>query len=73
MKKTTRRVRWFQNSSGDGPDLSIRLKFDDQYGECNRFYNNREQATAMYEAWIAGSYTSQTVPKNGDITMLEPD
>ena len=57
MKKTTRRVRWYQNTTGND-NLSIRLKFDDQYGEINRFYDDRATATKVYEAFIAGEFTT---------------
>ena len=50
-----RRVRWFEG----GESESIRLKFTDldEGRECNRFYTDRELATADYEAFIASEVT----------------
>jgi hypothetical protein len=63
MKRTTRRVKWYQNSTGDGPDLSIRLKFDDQYGEVSDYFTDRAEATARYEAFIAGEFSTWDLMK----------
>jgi len=65
MKRTTRRVRWYQNTTGD-EGLSVRLKFDDQYGEINRFYTDRATATRVYEAYIAGEFTTWDLMQDYD-------
>lgn len=63
MVKTTRRVRWYQQTL---PTLSIRLSFDDQYGRVSRYFVGEYEATVMYEAFIAGKFTTWDLMKEND-------
>jgi hypothetical protein len=37
--------------------------FEDGYGRSNRFYTDRDEATKMYEAFIAGKFGALDAPR----------
>jgi hypothetical protein len=51
LKPDSRRVKWYR--PGD-PDETIRLEFMDEFGKVNCYYATEAEATASYEAFIAG-------------------
>lgn len=54
LTRDSRRVKWYEGKVGEA--TSIRLEFSDAFGALNRFYTDRDEATKVYEAFIAGEY-----------------
>jgi len=52
LKWDSRRVKWYQAND----PLSIRLYMEDQFGAINLLYRSVEEATEVYEKFIAGEY-----------------
>lgn len=48
----TRRVIWYED------DNSIRLKFEDEYGRCSRFYDTVDEAQVEYDEFRDGKLTT---------------
>lgn len=53
LKRYSRRAKWYE---GDG---SIRLSLSDGYYDMNHFFTDREEADAMYEAFIRGEINAR--------------